>query len=91
MGFVGHNDAGTAFCGLCGYLFHCGFCFADADAVADGGISAAQTLFPAEETGTGGTFAAGDIVSGSVKQVVVAASQGAIAALSAIKYINKNK
>ncbi len=43
------------------------------------------------ETSIPGIFAAGDIVSGSVKQVVVAASQGAIAALSAIKYINKNK
>jgi thioredoxin reductase (NADPH) len=44
-----------------------------------------------QETNLPGIYAAGDIVSGSVKQVVVAASQGAIAALSAIKYINKSK
>jgi len=44
-----------------------------------------------QETNIEGVYAAGDIVSGSVKQVIVAASQGAIAALSAIKYLNKRK
>jgi thioredoxin reductase (NADPH) len=44
-----------------------------------------------QETNIEGIYAAGDIVSNSVKQVIVAASQGAIAALSAIKYINKRK
>ena len=44
-----------------------------------------------QQTSIEGIFAAGDIVNGSVKQVIVASSQGAIAALSAIKYINKNK
>lgn len=44
-----------------------------------------------QETNIEGIYAAGDIVSNSVKQVIVAASQGAVAALSAIKYINKRK
>lgn len=44
-----------------------------------------------QQTNLEGIFAAGDIVNGSVKQVIVASSQGAIAALNAIKYVNKNK
>lgn len=43
------------------------------------------------QTNIDGIFACGDIVYKSIKQVVVAASQGAVAALSAIKYVNKNK
>ncbi len=37
-----------------------------------------------------GLFAAGDVVSGSVKQMVVAVAQGTIAALSAYDYIKNN-
>ena len=43
------------------------------------------------QTNIEGIFACGDIVYKSVKQVVVAASQGAIAAINAIKYVNQNK
>ena len=43
------------------------------------------------KTNIEGIFACGDIVYKSVKQVVVAASQGAIAAINAIKYVNQNK
>lgn len=43
------------------------------------------------QTNLEGIFACGDIVYKSVKQVVVAASQGAIAAINAIKYVNQNK
>ena len=42
-------------------------------------------------TNIDGVFAAGDIVSGMLKQIVTAASSGAIAATSAIKYINSKK
>jgi len=43
------------------------------------------------KTNIDGVFAAGDIVAGSLKQIVTAASSGAIAGTSAIKYINSKK
>lgn len=43
------------------------------------------------QTKTEGLFAAGDVNSGRIKQIVVACSQGAIAALSAYKYLRENK
>lgn len=43
------------------------------------------------KTNIDGVFAAGDIVSGSIKQIITAASSGAIAGTSAIKYINSKK
>ena len=43
------------------------------------------------KTNVDGVFAAGDIVAGSLKQIVTAASSGAIAGTSAIKYINSKK
>ena len=43
------------------------------------------------KTSQEGVFAAGDIVSGSVKQIVTAASLGAIASYSVIKYLNSRK
>jgi thioredoxin reductase (NADPH) len=41
------------------------------------------------ETSVPGIFVAGDIRSGSIRQVVGAAGDGAVAAISAGKYINK--
>lgn len=41
------------------------------------------------ETQTPGIFAAGDIRSGSIRQVIAAAGDGAIAAISAQKYLSK--
>jgi thioredoxin reductase (NADPH) len=46
---------------------------------------------PMMETSIPGVFAAGDVTCTEVRQVVVAASQGCIAALSAEKYISKRK
>lgn len=46
---------------------------------------------PMMETSTPGVFAAGDVTCTEIRQVVVAASQGCIAALSAEKYISKRK
>ncbi len=43
------------------------------------------------ETSTPGVFAAGDVTCTEIRQVVVAASQGCLAALSAEKYISKRK
>jgi thioredoxin reductase (NADPH) len=43
------------------------------------------------ETSIPGVFAAGDVSCGEVRQVVVAASYGCIAALSAEKYIHQRK
>ncbi|MEW6214229.1 MAG: FAD-dependent oxidoreductase [Nitrospirota bacterium] len=43
------------------------------------------------ETSIPGVFAAGDVTCNEVRQVVVAASQGCIAALSAEKYIHQRK
>jgi len=43
------------------------------------------------QTGVKGVFAAGDVVKSKLKQVVVAASQGAIAAKSAYEYLGKKK
>lgn len=43
------------------------------------------------ETPVKGMFAAGDCVKKSLKQIVTAVSDGAIAATSAIKYLQKNK
>jgi thioredoxin-disulfide reductase len=40
------------------------------------------------QTRTEGLFAAGDVVSGRVKQIIVACSDGAKAAISAYKYLN---
>jgi len=40
------------------------------------------------ETGVPGIFAAGDIRSCSIRQVIAAAGDGAVAAVSAEKYIN---
>ena len=40
------------------------------------------------ETSTKGIYAAGDIVQKSLKQIVTASSDGAIAATSAIRYLN---
>jgi len=40
------------------------------------------------ETGVPGSFAAGDIRSSSIRQVIAAAGDGAVAAVSAEKYIN---
>ena len=42
-------------------------------------------------TSVGGVFAAGDICSRKNRQVVIAASDGAVAALSADKYLNKRE
>ena len=42
-------------------------------------------------TSKDGVFACGDIINRNVKQVVTACSDGAIAALEAIKYVNKLK
>jgi len=41
------------------------------------------------ETSAAGIFAAGDVTDGPYKQIVVSASEGAIAALSANDYVNK--
>lgn len=46
---------------------------------------------PMMETSTPGVFAAGDVTCTEIRQVVVAASQGCLAALSAEKYISKRK
>ncbi|HHQ44944.1 MAG TPA: FAD-binding protein [Candidatus Altiarchaeales archaeon] len=43
------------------------------------------------ETNVPGFFAAGDVTDVAEKQIIVAAGQGCIAALSAFKYISKNK
>jgi thioredoxin reductase (NADPH) len=43
------------------------------------------------KTNVRGVFAAGDIVEGSLKQVVVAAGQGAVAAASAYKFLKEGK
>ena len=43
------------------------------------------------ETSIPGVFAAGDVTCTEIRQVVVAASQGCIAALSAERYIYKRK
>ncbi|MEW6675044.1 MAG: FAD-dependent oxidoreductase [Nitrospirota bacterium] len=43
------------------------------------------------ETSTSGVFAAGDVTCTEVRQVVIAASHGCIAALSAEKYISQRK
>jgi thioredoxin reductase (NADPH) len=43
------------------------------------------------ETNVPGLFAAGDIRSGSIRQVIAACADGATAAISADKYIEKNK
>lgn len=43
------------------------------------------------ETNTPGLFAAGDVTNNPYKQIVVAAGQGAGAALAAIQYLNKSK
>jgi len=43
------------------------------------------------ETNVKGVFAAGDILNKSLKQIVTACSDGAIAATSAIKFLNLNK
>lgn len=43
------------------------------------------------QTNIPGVFACGDLLTNAVKQAVVAAAQGCIAALSADKYINKRK
>lgn len=43
------------------------------------------------KTNIDGVFAAGDITSGRIKQIVTATSSGAIAGTSAIKYINSKK
>ncbi len=43
------------------------------------------------KTNIDGVFASGDIVAGSLKQIVTAASSGAIAGTSAIKYLNTKK
>ncbi|MDD5639436.1 MAG: FAD-dependent oxidoreductase [Candidatus Pacebacteria bacterium] len=42
------------------------------------------------ETSTQGIFAAGDVSDGKVKQIIVACSEGAKAAMYAYKYLNKN-
>ena len=42
------------------------------------------------KTSANGVFACGDIVSGSLKQIVVASGMGALAATEAIKYIAEN-
>ena len=42
-------------------------------------------------TNIDGIYAAGDIRKKSLRQLVTAASDGAIAAIEAIKYINRNK
>ncbi len=42
------------------------------------------------ETNTPGLFAAGDVTDVPEKQIIVAAGQGAIASLSAFKYLSKN-
>jgi thioredoxin reductase len=41
------------------------------------------------ETSQPGVFAAGDVASGPYKQMVIAAGQGAVAALSAYNYLQK--
>jgi thioredoxin reductase (NADPH) len=46
---------------------------------------------PMMETSVPGVFAAGDVTCTKIRQVVVAASQGCIAALSAEKYISQRK
>ena len=46
---------------------------------------------PAMETSAPGVFAAGDVTCTEVRQIVVAASHGCIAALSAEKYLYKRK
>lgn len=43
------------------------------------------------ETGIPGIFAAGDIRSGSCRQIITAAADGAIAAISAEKYLSSNE
>lgn len=45
----------------------------------------------AMETSVAGVFAAGDVTCGEIRQVIVAAAQGAIAALSAEKYLSNRK
>lgn len=42
------------------------------------------------ETNIAGIFAAGDVSNGKMKQIVIACSDGAKAAMSAYKYLNKN-
>jgi len=44
-----------------------------------------------QETNVEGVYAAGDIVSKSLKQVVTAGSDGAIAATNAVRYLNRRK
>ena len=46
---------------------------------------------PLKETSVPGVFAAGDVTCTEVRQVVVAASDGCISALSAEKYISQRK
>lgn len=43
------------------------------------------------ESSIKGVFAVGDIVHKSLKQIVTASSDGAIAATSAIRYLNSKK
>jgi len=43
------------------------------------------------ETNMPGFFAAGDVTDISYKQIVIAAGQGAVAALAAVEYLNKRK
>ena len=46
---------------------------------------------PSMETSVPGVFAAGDVTCTEVRQVVIAASHGCLAALSAEKYLYKRK
>jgi len=43
------------------------------------------------ETNIPGLYAAGDVTNVPFKQIVIAAGQGCIAALSAVQYLNKLK
>jgi thioredoxin reductase (NADPH) len=63
------------------------FLFGAVDTKEDGCISVSCMM----ETSVPGVFAAGDVTCTEVGQIVVAASQGCIAALAAEKYLYKRK
>ena len=42
-------------------------------------------------TNVPGLFAAGDVTDVPFKQIIIAAGQGCVAALSAVEYINRSK